>query len=110
MPGCAGVPGTLLHIATGQCVGLSGAREKALNFCTSVVCENGVLLPIIENLSSGDPEHFLSFLLDPCTHPLVISATQNNGYLIRELVCYMTRTWLYTMHKERLKLLGLWTY
>ena len=34
--------------------------------------------------------------------------TQTHGYGISEKLCYMTRTWLFYMHKERLKQLGLW--
>ena len=74
----------------------------------SFLLQNPILFPVVKHYSSGNS--FLSFLLDPTTKPLVISLTQTQGTQITEKLCYMTRTWLYYMHKERLKQLGFWKY
>ena len=110
IPGCSGDPGILPHIATGQCTGLTAAKIRAVGIWSNFLRENPHLFPIIQFFSLNDPEQFTSFLVDPTTKPNVISLAQANpgGDVVNKL-CYMTRTWLFIMHKERLKLLGLWT-
>ena len=107
VPGCTNEPGTLQHLATGECPGLANSLVRAVALWKSFLVENPILFPVVKHYSLGDS--FLSFLLDPTTNPLVISLTQTHGTLITEKLCYMTRTWLFYMHKERLKQLGLWT-
>ena len=108
VPGCHGQPGTLQHIATGESQGLSGALVRATSLWDSFLAQNPILVPIIDKYYRK--ENFLSFLLDPTTKPEVISMNQIHGKqaCITEKLCYLTRTWLFYMHKERLKLLDLW--
>ena len=106
VPGCSDTPGTLQHLATGECPGLADALVRAVALWKSFLLQNPILFPVVKHYSLGDS--FLSFLLDPTTMPLVISLTQTHGKQISEKLCYMTRTWLFYMHKERLKQLGLW--
>ena len=99
VPDCDGQPGTLLHIATAECSGLHSAKVKAV-----------ALWGIFRDFSLGDLKHFLEFLVDPTTKPTVLSLAQAHPEEpIVSKLCYMTRTWLYTVHKQRLKLLGLWS-
>ena len=70
--------------------------------------ENVFLQPLLQDYAAADPEVFLGFLLDPSTQPPVISLTQDQGRVVIDQLCYLTRTWLYLIHKERLKKLGLW--
>ena len=52
---------------------------------------------------------FLSFLVDPTTYPNAISLAQANKDIdVMDKLCYLTRTWLFAIHKERLILLDLW--
>ena len=106
VPGCTGEPGTLQHMATGECNGLNTALVRAVALWKTFLVDNPELFPVIKHYSLGDS--FLSFLLDPTTKPLVIYLTQRHGPIISEKLCYKTRTWLVFMHKERLKLLGFW--
>jgi hypothetical protein len=108
VPGCTDMPGTLQHLATGECPGLHSSLVRAVALWKSFLSENPILFPVVKHFSLGDPTIFLSFLLDPTTQPQVISLTQSHGTIITEKLCYMTRTWLFYIHKERLKLLGLW--
>ena len=108
IPGCINVPGTLQHLATGECPGLHNSLVRAVALWKSFLSDNPMLFSVVKHFSLGDPTSFLSFLLDPTTQPLVISLTQIHGTIISEKLCYMTRTWLFYMHKERLKLLQLW--
>ena len=108
VPGCSNELGTLQHLATGECSGLANAFVRSLALWKSFLRDNPILFPVIKHYSLGDPIDFLKFLVDPTTQPLVISLTQTHGTNITEKLCYMTRTWLFYMHKERLKLLELW--
>ena len=110
IPGCSGEPGTLKHLATGECPGLNDAVVRATGLWTAYLKENPLLFPIIKHYSLGDQDEFLRFLLDPTTLPPVISLSQRHGTIIIEQLCYLTRTWLFCMHKERLKLMNLWNY
>ena len=69
---------------------------------------NPLLLPLIQEITSSSPEVFLSFLLGPSTEASVISVAQEHGKDVVNQICYMTRTWLFTLHRERLKKLGYW--
>ena len=108
IPGCSGEPGTLRHLATGECPGLATALVRAVALWSSFLKDNPVLFPLVQEFSLGDPDEFLAFLVDPTTRPPVITLSQTYGTTIIEQLCYMTRTWLFYMHKERLKLLKLW--
>ena len=108
IPGCSGMPGTLLHIATGECPGLVQAYSHAADLWNSFLSENPNLLPIIQQFQL-DKTEFLSFLLDPSTQPSVVIALaqQTEGNIIVDQLRYLTRTCLFIIHKERLKLMKL---
>jgi hypothetical protein len=108
VPGCVDEPGTLRHLATGECPGLANGLIRAVALWTSFLRDNPLLFPVVQQYSLGDPDQFLGFLVDPTTKPPVIALTQKYGTIISEKLCYMTRTWLFYMHKERLKSLQLW--
>jgi hypothetical protein len=109
VPGCTGdLPGTLLHLATGQCPGLASATAAAAAHWSSFLKVHPLLLPLIQVISSSSPEVFLSFLLGPATEAPVIALAQEQGRDVVNQLCFMTPTWLYTLHRERLKRLGYW--
>ena len=110
VPGCVGQPGTLLHLATAECPGLASAKVRAVAVWEIFLRENPILFPLIRDYSLGDPQEFLEFLVDPTTRQKVIKLAQTykKEYDVIGKLCYMTRTWLFFMHKARLKLLGLW--
>ena len=51
---------------------------------------------------------FLSILLDCSIIPEVIASAQNEGSNVLNMLFRLTRTWVYSLHKERMKLLGRW--
>ena len=108
IPGCLGSPGTLRHLATGECPGLASAVVRAVALWTAFLREHPILFPVVQHFSLGDADHFLAFLVDPTTQPQVITLSQKYGTIILDQLCYLTRTWLFQMHKERLKQLQLW--
>ena len=63
-------------------------------------------LPVLESVLHGSQEILMQFLLDPSVHPSIIILVQNIGDNILRVVFHLSRTWCYTVHKERSKLLG----
>ena len=55
---------------------------------------------------SGPPLDLVQFILDPSVHPSVISLTQVYGSEPLLLIFYLTRTWCFSVHRERAKLQG----
>jgi hypothetical protein len=109
VPGCTGeTPGTLLHLATGQCPGLAAATEAAARHWADFLLLHPHLDPVVQMLLATEPEEFLSFLLDPSTHPAVVDLAQQQGGLVVDQLCFLARSWLYRLHRERFQLLGLW--
>ena len=109
IPGCTGeTPGTLQHLATGQCPGLAEASAAAAQMWINHTGDDILLKPLIQDYAAAEPEVFLGFLLDPTTQPPVINLAQQHGREVVDRLCYLTRTWLFMLHKERLKKLGLW--
>ena len=109
VPGCTGdTPGTLLHLATGQCPGLATAVSAAVQHWKTFIASHPHLNPIIQEYSDAEPEVFLRFLLNPSTEPSVLALTQELGDFITTELCHLTRSWLFLLHRERFKKLGLW--
>jgi hypothetical protein len=108
VPGCTGdSPGTLLHLATGQCPGLAAATSAAARHWAEFLLLHPEILPLILELLHAEPGEFLAFLLDPSTHPAVVVLSQQQGNGVVDKLCFLSRSWLYRLHRERFKLLGL---
>ena len=109
VPGCTvDTPGTLAHLATGDCPGLALATHRATTHWTNFLTDHQYLRPLLQQVAGGDKAGFLSFLLDPTTHHTVISLTQTHGDEVTEHVCHLTRSWLFFHHRARFRALGLW--
>ena len=50
----------------------------------------------------------VKFLLDSVSFPEIINLTQTIGQEILDVVMYLTRTWAFAVHRQKLKLLGRW--
>ena len=107
-PSCTATLEDLPHILS-ECPALESARYR-LGHYTQQISE---LLPPIATAVLLDycrPSHpsFCNFLLDCSVVPPVIRLVQDLGF---DLLCTfftVTRTWLFVLHRERLKLLGSW--
>ena len=109
VPGCSGdTPGTLLHLATGECPGLAHATSQAIAHWAQFVKSSPYIGPLLLEVAESGKESFLTFLLDPTTHPAVIALAQTNGPKVIDHVCLLTRSWLYFHHRARFRALGLW--
>ena len=110
VPGCApGTPGTLGHIATGQCAGLAAATTAAAEQWANFISLNTYLLNLFRSVTAASQDDFLAFLLNPTTHPEVIALAQQQGERAMEDVSFLTRSWLYEHHRARFRALGLYS-
>ena len=64
------------------------------------------LLPLVSHYTLGaSVELHLSFLLDPTSLPLVITAAQTHGEVLYGDLLYMSRSWCHSIHNMRMNLL-----
>ena len=91
------------------CEALTSTREKLILFTDDYCNKQDVKINnLIRYLCDPSSPTFCQFLLDCSCLPTVINATQENGPDVLHHLFHVTRTWVYTIHKERLKLLGRW--
>ena len=95
------------HILS-SCCALANIREKllrfSLNYC--VTCPEISTL-VVQFCQPTNPD-FCQFMLDCSVMPEVILATQVHGKWILEHLFHLSRTWVYNLHRARMKLLGRW--
>ena len=98
----------IIHILV-TCPSLSSKRTRLKDFFHSYSRKN----PVIENsinsfFESKVPQYQTQFLLDCSVIPEVVLLRQNLGLGILSSLFYLTRTWCYSLHRERLRQLGRW--
>ena len=105
LPGCHYEEGSLDHILL-HCPALSPARQNVIKMWSNFLVSRPVLLPILRKYTCESDTLFLQFLLDPSCLPLVISTANSQPDILKHCM-YLTRTWCYTMHNARVKLMKL---
>ena len=91
------------------CISLNQTREKLLNFTRSYCNDHKSIANIALKLCNIDNPDFCQFLLDCSTIPEVIQLFQQHGPIIHTHLFNITRIWCYSLHRDRLKILGRWT-
>ena len=71
---------------------------------------NPVVLKLVLDAFSSETSYLLQFILDCSVLPSVIAATQRHGFGIMKELFHLTRTWCFTIHRQRMKMLGRWNY
>ena len=96
-------PETLEHLLL-SCSYYDQSRQKLerLWSCASEPLLSDLLLEVL----GGPTEDLVQFILDASVHPTLIRLVQTYGQELLVKVFYLTRTWCYTLHRERLKILG----
>ena len=101
-------PGTISHILT-TCEDLAPARLRIYSLWAEYLKEYPLLLPIIINYTVNcEQSQAVQFLLDCTVLPDVISLKQQHGQWVYDSLLYLTRSYCFSVHKSRLKLLGKW--
>ena len=103
LPGCLNQEGSLEHILL-CCPALSEARSRIVSLISAFLVSRQELFPIIYHYTIENEGFLLQFLLDPSCLPLVISTNQNYPDTLKHCL-YLARTWCYSIHLSRSKLL-----
>ena len=109
-PSCSGheVPEDIEHILL-HCGSLSPARLVLSTFTAEYCKKHPHLADILLSFTNPNHPDFIQFLLDCSSIPQVILFSQEHGREALYHLFKVTRTWCYSLHRNRLKLLGRWT-
>ena len=102
---CQGEVGSLEHMLL-YCPALSEARSRATSLWSSFLVSKPALFPLIVRHTICPESLRMRFLLDPSCLPEVITADQNVPNTLHHCL-YLTRTWNFTIHIARMKMLKL---
>ena len=108
-PGCSNKSEDIVHILT-SCEALETTRERLRDYTKNYAITNPLIAPILSEFCVSTSYLFVQFLLDCSVIPSVIAISQKEGTVIHDHLFEITRTWVYTLHKQRLKLLGRWNF
>ena len=97
----------LPHILA-HCPALQSTRKKLVDFTISYCNEIPHIGQIILKYLVPTNPLFCHFLIDCSSNPDVIRTTQKYGRDCLTDFFNITRTWCYSLHRERLKMLGRW--
>ena len=91
-----------------SCTALTTTREKLARYTLAFSQQYPLTAPLLQRFCTPSSPQFCQFLLDCSVMPIVILETQQHGNQVLQDLFNVTRTWCYTLHKERMKLLGRW--
>ena len=106
-PTCQNQIETVQHILI-ECPAYLECKKRLYSLWLS--SKNPVVYHLILAALSTEKEYLLQFLLDCSVLPEVITATQSYGEGIFSELFYLTRTWCFSVHRERMKMLGRWNF
>ena len=109
-PSCKGlgIQEDLSHILL-HCASLAPTRRNLATYTASSARVQPHLSQILLTFTTPSHPMFIQFLLDCSCIPQVILLTQQHGKPALYQLFKITRTWCYSIHRERLKLLGRWS-
>ena len=91
---------SLMHILI-NCSAYSRQREKLISLWLK--SKQPIVRSLLLEAFTSTKEYLLQFILDCSVLPSVIKATQLYGESIRQEIFYLTRTWCFLIHQERVK-------
>ena len=91
-----------------KCRSLDKVRERLVKFTLNYSLSVPFLSDILLTMTQPTHTQFLKFLLDCSAIPEVIFRKQVLGDIVLHHLFKVSRTWCYSLHRERLKLLGRW--
>ena len=91
-----------------HCKAYHSTRENLLSLWLNH--PNSLILNLVQNALSSSTDHLLQFIIDCSVLPEVISAKQLYGTYVLDQLFYLTRTWCFSIHKQRMKMLGRWNF
>ena len=97
----------LEHILVPRCSALKDKRALLIEYAATILKDSQLANRIFNQILLSEEETLVQFILDCSVLPPVIAAAQQDKTIL-ELFFKVTRTWCYTMHRARLKLLNRW--
>ena len=101
------IPETIEHILI-FCPSLSHARSISFDLWIATSKKYTYLIPTIYKAMTMQHAYRCQFILDCTSLPEVIHLTQIHGHNALRKLLHLTRTYCFTLHRERMKLLGRW--
>ena len=103
-PTCTNIRGDVEHLLL-RCPALDSIREKMLNMWKSKTeTQYPELYAIISQIMASSPSYMIHFLLYPSSFPGIIALGQKLGGEIIDHINYLTRTYVYYLHKVKQKI------
>ena len=106
-PTCHNTVESLEHILV-QCKAYTESKTRLYSLWLST--RNKVVFKLVLEALSSETEYLVQFLVDCSVLPSVVKATQENGHVILKELFYLTRSWCFSIHKQRMKILGRWNF
>ena len=91
-----------------NCTALGPTRDKLRTFTSKYCNTNPIVANIVSKHCHPSSETYCQFLLDCSSLPEVICLVQEQGKIIHEHLFNITRVWCYSIHRDRLRILGKW--
>ena len=106
-PTCANQIETVEHVLV-ECEAYNRSKSRLYSLWLSTPNKD-VLSLVLEALSS-EKSYLLQFILDCSVLPSVRRAVQVNGPQLLTELFYLTRSWCFSVHRQRMKMLGRWNF
>ena len=106
-PSCQNQLETVEHILI-NCSSYIETKRRLYSLWLSTT--NKTVLRLVLQALSSETDYLLQFILDCSVLPSVILATQSNGNHVLKELFYLTRSWCFSIHRQRMKYLGRWNF
>ena len=93
-----------------NCSALASRRSLLFEYWDTIAFNYPVCSPIISSIKLGPEKLLLQFFLDSSCFPEIIRLAQTHGKDLYNPLFKMSRTFCYSMHRERLKILNRWRF
>ena len=104
LPGCTAPVGDIVHLLSGLCPALRPKLSLATSRGLNILSSHPLLHDCVLSALNRTPTDWLKFLLDPSTEPSMIAYKQKHGRSSIYPLFRFSRTFIWTMHRERLRL------
>ena len=106
-PSCINEVESIEHILV-HCAAYTNCKRRLFSLWFST--KSKVVLKLIVEAITNETAYLVQFILDCSVLPSVIRATQKHGEAILQELFYLTRSWCFSIHKQRMKMLGRWNF
>ena len=87
---------------------LSTTRSRLLTYSHNYALQHPMLSDILSTYCTPSSPEFVQFLVDCSSLPLVVTTKQQQGPGVLDKLFHLTRTMVYSLHRDRLKMLDRW--